>query len=537
MGDVATSKLSDSDYAAKSYLLALSERPNDRTILTKLMQLYGAEKDWPRLVQVITKLAEVVEEPKHKAKYLHTASMIASRELSDFRLASTLLGEALEHDPDFTAAIDEALSMRQKLRDYEGVKTVLKLRVASAQRAGDRDRLLQSLAELADVYERFLERREQAVAVYESALEVEPENTRFQEKLGKLYADDPVAYFDKAVETLGNWVEREPYQPAPYKLLRKVYTEARNADAAWCTCQALHVLGQAEPDEERFFDRMRSEEPAEIPDPAAPDEWLIATMPESSEPFLTELFALIQPFVVAARARPLASFGLSADHQIDVERYPYGVVIAVNNGARVLSVPEPRMYQNPEAPSCVTFLSTAPPALLLGARAFTEDVTPVAAAFLAGRHLAYHLPGLYVRQLLGNMTALKAWLFAAIRLVKPKFPVAPDLEAPVTEASRALTELATGTRLEQLTHVVAKLLRDGASLDLKRWVQDVDQAADTMGFVLSNDLEVAIDRVRALPQDPGSPPLAARIEQLIAYSVSARYMHVREHLGIRLDAG
>ncbi|HEY4105082.1 MAG TPA: tetratricopeptide repeat protein, partial [Polyangiaceae bacterium] len=166
MGDVAQNKLRDSDYAAKSYLLALSERPNDRTILTKLMQLYGAEKDWPRLIQVIVKLAEVVDEPKHKAKYLHTASMIASRELSDLAQASELLGEALEHDPDLGAAMDEALSLRQRLRDYEGVKNVLKLRVANAQRAGDRERLLSSLAELADVYERFLSRREQAVAVY-----------------------------------------------------------------------------------------------------------------------------------------------------------------------------------------------------------------------------------------------------------------------------------------------------------------------------------------------------------------------------------
>jgi hypothetical protein len=58
-----------------------------------------------------------------------------------------------------------------------------------------------------------------------------------------------------------------------------------------------------------------------------------------------------------------------------------------------------------------------------------------------------------------------------------------------------------------------------------------------MGFVLSNDLEIAIERVRALPQDAGSPPLASRIEQLIAYSVSARYVTVREHLGLRLDAG
>ena len=537
MGDVAAAKLSDSEYAAKSYLLALSERPNDRTILTKLMQLYGAEKDWPQLIQVITRLAEVVEEPKHKAKYLHTASMIASRELQDLQLASTLLGQALEYDPDRLPAIDEALSMYQRLRDYDGVKNMLKLRIASAQRAGDTERLLQALPELADVYERFLGRRDQAVAVYESALEVQPDNARFQEKLARLYAEDPVSYFDKAVATLDAWIERDPYQPGPYKLLRKVYTEARNADAAWCICQALHVLGQAEPDEDRFFDRMRSGEPAEIGDPASPDEWLLAAMPESSEPFLTELFALIQPFVVAARARPLASFNLTGDHHIDVDAYPYGVVLAVSTGARALSVPEPRVYQNPEAPSCVTFVSTSPPSLLLGSRAFTEDVTPVSAAFLAGRHLAYYLPGLYVRQLLPNMVALKAWLFAAIRLVKPKFPVAPDLEAPVLEASRALTELATGARLDHLTHVVAKLLKDGASLDLKRWVQDVDLAADAVGFVLANDLEVAVERVRALPQDPGSPALATRIERLIAYAVSARYMTVREHLGLRLDAG
>ncbi len=63
------------------------------------MQLYGAEKDWPQLIQVITRLADVVEEPKHKAKYLHTASMIASRELSDLKLASNLLAKALEQRP------------------------------------------------------------------------------------------------------------------------------------------------------------------------------------------------------------------------------------------------------------------------------------------------------------------------------------------------------------------------------------------------------------------------------------------------------
>ncbi len=50
--------------------------------------------------------------------------------------------------------------MYQRLKNYDGVKRMLKLRIASAQRAGDNERLLDSLAELADVYERFLGRRD-----------------------------------------------------------------------------------------------------------------------------------------------------------------------------------------------------------------------------------------------------------------------------------------------------------------------------------------------------------------------------------------
>jgi len=74
--------------------------------------------------------------------------------------------------------------------------------------------------------------------------------------------------------------ERDPYQPAPYKLLRKVYTEVRNADAAWCICQALHVLGQRSPTRSASYERMRSDEPAEVVDAASHEEWLLATMPE-----------------------------------------------------------------------------------------------------------------------------------------------------------------------------------------------------------------------------------------------------------------
>jgi lipopolysaccharide biosynthesis regulator YciM len=83
MGDIAATKLRDATYAAKNYLTALSESPNDRKILMKLMQLYSEEKDWRKLVRVVLKLSDFVDDNKQKAKYLHTAAMVAYKEMGD----------------------------------------------------------------------------------------------------------------------------------------------------------------------------------------------------------------------------------------------------------------------------------------------------------------------------------------------------------------------------------------------------------------------------------------------------------------------
>lgn len=533
MGDIAATKLKNADYAAKSYLLALSERPNDRDILAKLMQLYGSERDWPKLIQVITKLAEVVEDAKHKAKYLHTASMIASRELGDTRMAQTLLDRAINYDPELQAAVDEALALRQKARDYDGVKDLLKLRIQQATAADNQELLLQSLWQLADVYERHLHKREQAIAVCESGQEVDPDNPRWQERLARLYAEDPSLVFDKAAATIGAWIERDPYQPEPYKLMRRIYTSVRHADGAWLACQALHVLGHAGPDETKFYQRMKNDEPAAAQDTLLLQDWPELLLPSANEPVVTSLMSILQAYVLAARGRKLEAYGLTPEHQLDMERYPYGLVYTLHYASEVLGIPEPPFYQNQDDQGGLSFLHTSPPSVSLGAAVFASELPPATAQFLAGRHLTYYLPGFYMRQLLPNMTALKSWVFAAFRLVKPKFPVAAELEPLVAQASQALAQVAASSAgREQLTDVVTRLLRSEEALDLKRWANMVDFVADRAGFVMAQDLEAAVAVIRSLPADEATPPPAVRVEKLLAYSVSEQYINLRARLGI-----
>lgn len=532
IGDLAATRLKNPDYAAKSYLLALSEKPNDRDILAKLMQLYGAEKDWPQLIQVITKMAEVVDEKKHKAKYLHTASMIASRELQDAALAQDLLERSLQYDPSLAAALDEALAMRQRARDWEGVKNLLKLRVTHAQDAGDTELLLTTLWQLADVYERQLKRVEQAIAVCTSAHAIEPENTRWAERLARLYAEDPAGSFAESVPLIGEWIDRDPYQSEPYQLLRRIYTGVRHADGAWSACQALHTLGRAEPDEERFYGRLRNAEPVQAADRLSLSDWPEYILPTEHDPAVTALMALLEPMALAARGKGIDQYGLTPEHLLNVETYPYGLVQGLSAASDALGLPEPPVFQNQNDPGVLTFLATSPASIALGAGAFASELPLVTTSFLAGRAVAYFVPGFFLRQVLSNMTALKSWVFAAIRLVKPKFPVSGELEPLVAQATRELSSNPlAGRQREQLTDVVSKLLRSTESLDLKKWAHSVDYAADRAGLVMCQDLEQAVSLIKAIPAEEGAPPANLRIEKLITYSVSTAHLTLRERLG------
>jgi tetratricopeptide (TPR) repeat protein len=534
LGELVAEKVGDNDYAGRCFLLALDESPNDRRILTRLMQLFSAEKDWHRLLDVVTRLAELVEDPKQRAKYLHTAAMVAAREIGDPDQALGLLDAALESDPTHEGATTEALAIRRRIGDWDGIKVLLKARAQQLAAAGRTVELLPTLEELGEAYER-IGSLEQAARVYESALDVEPDGVRWLERLARTYASDP-EFIEQGKEALALWIEVDPYRPEPYQLLRRMYTQARIADGAWLAAQALHVLGQAQPDESRFFARFRGSELVVARRRLTGAEWMEWVMPEDGEPLITSLFSLIEPYVLATRGRPESAYGLGPEDELDMERYPHGLVYAFYHGAQIFPADEPRIFQRQRDPARVTPLATPSPSVVLGAGAFADGMGPLESAFIAGSELAHALPGLRLRTLLPNVTSLKSWLLGAIRLLKPKFPVASELEPSVADAARVLERSATGEYRDHLVHTVSKLLQDSAKLDLKGWVRGVDQAADRAGLILCGDLDTAASMIRSEPARPGTTEPVTRARDLLIYSVSGAYLALREHLGVSVDA-
>jgi tetratricopeptide (TPR) repeat protein len=534
MGDLISSRLHDATYAAKTFLAALSERPDDRTILMKLMKLYSEGKDWTKLVAVILKIAGLVEEKPQKAKYLQTAAKVVARELGQPQRAAELLEQVVKLDPAASSALDEALDLRRELGDAEGVVRLLTERIRCASAAQDRSAMLSAMDELGHLYLEHFDRLDQAIAVNEGALEVEPESLARREYLASLYERDPVTYFEKAVEAQMDILRRDPYRPEAYRSLRGIYTKHKRPDATWCCCQALYVLNRSKPDETMFYKRMRFDEPAETDERISDADWWGVVVHPDAERLLTVLFALIQPSVSSIRAQPAEELGYSEGHEINPERDPYVMARVINYVGDVVGVEAPPLYQNTNDPGDVSLLHAHTPSLVLGRAALAVDAPTQDAAFAAARQIAYLRPGLYVRHLVPTSTGLKAWLFATIKLISPGFPIAPELEAPVHDALGALESGIAPQARDHLAEVVAKLLKQGA-LDLKKWVAAVDYTADRIGLILSQDLQVAVSQIRTTAQEAGSTPADDRIQEIFRYSASESYFGIRRRLGIAVD--
>jgi hypothetical protein len=248
------------------------------------------------------------------------------------------------------------------------------------------------------------------------------------------------------------------------------------------------------------------------------------------------LFALIEPAIVATRGSTYADLGYDPAYAVDASQHPYPLSQTLHYAAGVLGMDLPPVFENPNDPGGLAFLPAETPSIVLGAAALAASAAPQALAFLAGRHLTYLRPGFYIRQLVPSGTGLRSWLFAAIKMNAPAFPVAADLEGPVRDATQALERHLTPQLKDHLFRLVSKLIQSGAALDLRKWVQGVDLTADRAGFVLAHDLETAVEIIRA--SDDASSALApqARLKELILYAISEPYFDMRDGLGIGIEA-
>jgi tetratricopeptide (TPR) repeat protein len=537
-GDVFLDKIRDRDAAAQTYVMALDLEPDNRNLLTKLMAVYSDAQDWSRLIEIILRIADMVQQADQLAKYFNTAATIAHRELGRFDEAANYYEQALTHVPPTgghaqLTGLVECLTQNQ---DWERLGRAYEMRVQRMRAAGAPGVEVASVLDAhADMLAKRLGRTTEALALYEEAQALDPENRGRRDMLTGVYTKEPKKYFTRAVATHRALLAEDPYRVESMQALRRIYTSGKRPDESWCLAQALRCLQMADVDEEKFFKKYRLTSLPKARRPIDEDLYRRFVWHPSQDTLLTTIFAALSPAILAAQSQPLQSFGVDPRNYTDPASDPTAMGRMLAHVGEMTATRLPDVYHVPNDPGGLAFLFASPPAIGIGQGARAGGPQQ-ALAFVAGRHASYYRVGHFIRQLVPTGTGLRAWLFASIRSISPKFPIPPAMENQVRECGEAIRSQLAGPHRDALRSMTQKLLEAAPELDMKGWMAGVDLSADRLGFVLSNDLKVASAVIEASPEDSAVISRKDRMRELMVYSISEPYFELRKAIGISLGS-
>jgi len=510
------SELGDPATAREMYREALAYRPGDHLLLTKFLHIVAEEGDWSYALDLVQRLVDTEQDPKVRARYRHTAAMIARDELTDTDLAAAMLEQAVDDDPLAFTAADELEQLLGNLNDFEELVRFYYRRLEHVRvhegREGERLRLWDRLASLCMA----LDRTEDALTAYEVGLSLAPDDLGRRLRLAELYTKSPT-HLLKAIEQHQAILELDKRRIASYEALRALYSRTRQPEKALACAEALTVLGEHAV-KDRLLALFAGGPSAEATRPARAltnDDWMtLARLDVDLQ--LSALFGLVAPAFAAERTRMRPPQGLPArEHDV-----PPAIANVLAKVVKVFGIASPPVYLDREqlTPCAVTMRARGGvlvPVLVIGRPALAGQIDDSELAFVIARQLADLRNDRIARLLCPRPSELAQ----IIELATTR---------PEDSTSHAAKWLATSLHPVELdqTHALGARIRERGLQPLRAaldWIAATERAADRIGFVVGGDLAAC---VRVLDRDQ----TGERVTELVWSSVTEAVLAVRSRV-------
>lgn len=535
----------DPHRAIAAYFEALEIWPDERPILHRLLELLSETKQWKQAVQILRKLAELTA-AEDRVPYLAAAGAILADEMAAPADAVEVLEEALDLMPRDPALWQRVQRLASELGDAKLQDAVYRRQIRRLGRdAGPDDgATLRALWDaVGDLARTRLGDPAAAIAAYESALALDPDDADRRRALAGLYQDagpsrygDAIAQHRAVLARARAVAEIEP----EVRVLVRLFVETGALDDAHAAAGALVIAGRADPQERALYEQYRPRQPLRAPGQLTEASWQTHVRHPDQEPVLSLLLSAVAPVVAAARARPAKDLGLKKKMRRDVTKDPARASRMLARAAQMLGVALPEVYVADEQPFELEVVNArgttaAAPVVLIG-RGMGETRPELEAAFVAGRTVAWLRSDLLLRgaafvPTVGELTVVVA---AALRAIDPAFPVAAELAAAAAPYDVLLGQLSPQDR-ERLSAAVRRykasvVASQDVAAVVARWARGAVFTAIRAGWLVAGDLEVASRLGQAFAATAAIDP-ADVVRDLMVFSVSAGYPDVRAELG------
>lgn len=533
LGDRYT-ELGDPSTAREMYREALAHRPGDHLLLTKFLGLVTEDGDWSYAIDVVGRLIDTEADPKVRARYRHLAAMIARDELSDHERSSELFEQALADDPLSFPAADELEALLASQPDREALVRFYYQRLEQVRttegREGERLRLWDRLGELCVQ----LGRSDDAIAAFEVALSLAPDDVERRERVAELLTDAGGKHDADAIAQHQAVLRTNKKRVASYRALRTLYARTGRPHEARCVAEAMSLMSVPvdapltenidalfEPTNTRPLEAIAVARPQNgVVRPLANEDWL-ALAKVDVDLQLSALFSVVAPPFAVERARMRPPQAVPPkEHEL-----PQHVGKVVRDVVTAFGIARPPVYVDRDqlAPCKVVMRARAGalvPVLIIGRPALDPAIDTGELGFSLARQLADLRTDRIARLLCPRAGELAQIIELAVG--------GQPGDSGSTAGSHAGRWMATSlhpVELDQALAIGSRLRERGLSpmSAAVGWLAATERAADRIGLVVIGDLKTAM---AALERDPAAAE-AGRPGDLLWASVTEEVLGVR----------
>lgn len=521
--------------AAEAFEEAVAIRPDEPPLLRKLVELYEELRDDAKLLATVERLVAIEPDAALRAKDHVVMGDLARMRLGDPARALGYYEKALALDPTLVAAL-EAISVVEIER---GAFAPLAGRFAdhAAKLEESAPRLAGELwGKVARLRRDRLDDRTGAVEAFRRSIRLRPGELAPHVELAMLLERE--GDLDGAVGSLELAARIAPRSEDAYRELHRLLAKLGRVDRAYHAAAALEELGRADLDEQLYCDQYRPP-PAPIRPRAAldPRAWREALSDPEADPHVTAILEAVGPAAIAVRYAQLDANGalpeLDPAGRQDVATSTVTFLRSLAWASSLLGVAPPVVYLRDEVPGGVAVAPSREPTLIV-ARSMLSGHDMAELAFVAGRHLVYFWPAHHPLVLYPSLADVSVLFLAALRVVVPELPVAPELTKQVAALRRALADALDAPAKQRLEEAVRRFDDAGGRVDLRSHLRSIERAANRAGFVLAGGLAPAKKMIVRDDRPVGDLSPADRVADLLAWSVSERCASLRAALGVAI---
>jgi hypothetical protein len=334
------------------------------------------------------------------------------------------------------------------------------------------------------------------------------------------YLSEAIAIHHKVIQASANRVES-------YRSLWKCYKEKKEFDKVYCLATVLRYLKKSDEEEHKIYNFFSHK---------APQVETMLGHQDVKIPF-TRIFHLLYSRAPAMFLKEHKDVNLRKKEQlVDLARDRSLFCHNFRIAAKVLGGIDVELFglreQDAPNPPGLNIELTKPTAVIAYRNMFAEDKKKNL-LFYIGRLLAMTRAEFILPCVL-PVRELDSLLQASCSLMDTNFKLEGDIrgiERARSWMKRTLTEEGFG----MLKRPVSEYLKESKKFNLRRWVEAVEHSVNRAGFIVCNDLNVALDILGS--EQSGLTPMrpTQKVRELLLYASSPEYFELRETVGLAVS--